>query len=89
MAMTQMQIVRSLGEAKVWLENEISWGVPVAEPRHLDGRIGERISVKKATIETGSGHVPFNPKILDQVCRVIILRFDTEEMQMRSRWAHP
>ncbi len=41
MAMTQMQIIQSLGEAMAWLERELGWGVPVAELRHLNGRIGE------------------------------------------------
>lgn len=28
MAMTQMQIIQSLGEAMSWLERELGWGVP-------------------------------------------------------------
>ena len=41
MAMTQMQIIQSLSEAMSWLEKELAWGVPAAELRHLNGRIGE------------------------------------------------
>lgn len=41
MALTQMQIIQSLGEAMNWLEREISWGANPAELRHLMGRIGE------------------------------------------------
>lgn len=41
MALTQMQLIQSLGEALAWLEREINWGVPATELRHLCGRIGE------------------------------------------------
>lgn len=41
MALTQIQIIQSLGEAMNWLERELTWGVPPAELRHLIGRIGE------------------------------------------------
>ena len=41
MALTQMQIIQSLGEALNWFERELQWGVPSAELRHLSGRIGE------------------------------------------------
>jgi hypothetical protein len=41
MALTQMQIIQSLGEAMSWFEREINWGVPPTELRHLCGRIGE------------------------------------------------
>ncbi|PQJ27451.1 DUF6998 domain-containing protein [Rubritalea profundi] len=41
MALTQIQIIQSLGEAMNWLERELSWGVAMAEQRHLVGRIGE------------------------------------------------
>lgn len=41
MALTQMQLIQSLGEAMAWFEREISWGVPATELRHLCGRIGE------------------------------------------------
>ncbi len=41
MALTQMQIIQSLGEAMNWLERELSWGSNPAELRHLMGRIGE------------------------------------------------
>ena len=41
MALTQIQIIQSLGEAMNWLERELSWGVAPAEQRHLVGRIGE------------------------------------------------
>lgn len=41
MALTQMQIIQSLGEAMSWFERELNWGVPPTELRHLCGRIGE------------------------------------------------
>lgn len=41
MALSQIQIIRSLGDALGWLEKEIQWGVNPAELRHLTGRIGE------------------------------------------------
>ena len=41
MALTQIQIIQSLGEAMNWLERELSWGVAIQEQRHLIGRIGE------------------------------------------------
>lgn len=110
MALTQMQLIQSLGEALAWLEREINWGVPPTELRHLCGRIGElyvamltngqmaiqvnqrgydvvsgtgeRISVK-TTAQTGyEGHAAFNRNSLDQVDRIVILRINTEEMQV-------
>ncbi|WP_100657005.1 DUF6998 domain-containing protein [Alteromonas flava] len=41
MALTQVQIIQSLGEAMSWLDRELGWGVPVTELTHLSGRIGE------------------------------------------------
>jgi hypothetical protein len=41
MALTQMQLIQSLGEAMSWFERELTWGVPATELRHLCGRIGE------------------------------------------------
>jgi hypothetical protein len=41
MAISQMALIQSLGEAMSWLEREIAWGVPATELRHLCGRIGE------------------------------------------------
>jgi len=41
LALSQMQIIQSLGEAMNWLGREISWGENPAELRHLLGRIGE------------------------------------------------
>lgn len=41
MSLSQTQIIRSLGEALAWFEKELSWGTPIAELRHLTGRIGE------------------------------------------------
>lgn len=40
MALSQMQLIQSLGEAPAWFEREV-WGVPATELRHLCGRIGE------------------------------------------------
>ena len=45
---------------------------------------GERVSVKTTTMMTGSGHVSFNPNTLDIVDRVIILRVNTDEMQIET-----
>jgi hypothetical protein len=41
MAISQMALIQSLGEAMAWLEREVAWGVPATELRHLCGRIGE------------------------------------------------
>ena len=41
MSLSQVQIIRSLGEALAWFEKELSWNVAPAELRHLTGRIGE------------------------------------------------
>lgn len=41
MAITQMALIQSLGEAMAWFEKEVEWGVPPTELRHLCGRIGE------------------------------------------------
>ncbi len=41
MALTQMQIIQSLGEAMSWFERERGWGVQATEMPHLCGRIGE------------------------------------------------
>lgn len=112
MALTQMQLIQSLGEAMNWLERELQWGVPPTELRHLCGRIGElyaalitngrmadavnqqgydvvsaqgeRISVKTTAMMGSNGHVAFNPNSLAQVDRVIVLRVNTEEMQVET-----
>ncbi|TCJ25773.1 hypothetical protein E0X81_08065 [Halomonas sp. GDM18] len=112
MALSQMQIIQSLGEAMAWFERELNWGVPPTELRHLCGRIGElyaalitngqmatevnqrgydvvsgdgeRISVKTTAMMSGGGHVTFNPRSLDEVERIIILRINTEEMQIEK-----
>jgi hypothetical protein len=111
MALTQMQLIQSLGEAMAWLERELNWGVPATELRHLCGRIGElyaamitngqmatevnqrgydvvsgegeRISVK-TTATAGAGPVSFNPRSMSEVDRVIVLRINTDEMQVES-----
>lgn len=110
MALTQMQIIQSLGEAMSWFERELSWGVPPTELRHLSGRIGElyaalitngqmatevnqhgydvvsdlgeRVSVKTTAMMGGSGQISFNPNTLEQVDRIVILRINTDEMQV-------
>jgi hypothetical protein len=112
MALTQMQIIQSLGEAMSWFERELSWGVPPTELRHLCGRIGElyaalitngqmatevnqkgydvvsgngeRISVKTTAMMGPSGHVNFNTNTFQIVDRVIILRINTEDMQVET-----
>ncbi len=110
MALTQMQIIQSLGDSMAWFERELQWGVPPTELRHLIGRIGElyaalitngqmatevnqkgydvvgddgeRISVKTTAMMSGNGHISFNPSTLKEVDRVIVLRVNTEEMQI-------
>ena len=110
MALTQMQLIQSLGEAMAWFERELNWGVPPTELRHLCGRIGElyaavitngqlatevnqkgydvvagngeRISVKTTAMTGAAGHISFNASTLDHVDRVVVLRVDTEEMQV-------
>jgi hypothetical protein len=110
LALTQMQIIQSLGEAMNWLEREVSWGANPAELTHLMGRIGElyvamytngnmadnvnekgydvvtkdneRISVKTTSLSRRQGHISFNPNTLQYVDRVIILRFNAEEMEL-------
>lgn len=112
MALTQMQLIQSLGEAMAWFERELNWGVPPTELRHLCGRIGElyaalitngqmatqvnqqgydvvsadgeRISVKTTATMGLGGHVSFNPNSLEFVDRVIVLRINTEEMQIET-----
>ena len=39
--LSQVQIIRSLGEALAWFEKELAWGVQPAQLGHLTGRIGE------------------------------------------------
>ncbi len=110
MPLTQMQIIQSLGDAMSWFERELAWGVPPAELRHLNGRIGElyaalitngqmatnvnqhgydvvaesgeRVSVKTTSMMSGGGHISFNPNTLELADRVIILRMNTDEMQI-------
>ena len=110
MALTQMQLIQSLGEAMAWFERERQWGVPATELRHLCGRIGElyaalitngqmaldvnqhgydvvsalgeRISVKTTAMMGSSGNINFNQNSLEHVDRIIILRVNTEEMQV-------
>jgi hypothetical protein len=117
MALTQMQIIQSLGEAMSWFERELQWGVKPAELRHLSGRLGElyaalmtngqmatevnqqgydvvsasgeRISVKTTSMMGPSGHIAFNVNALDKVDRVIILRINTDEMQIETLLNEP
>jgi len=107
MALSQIEIIKSLGRALEWMEKELSWGSPVAELRHLTGRIGElyvamitlgqladsvnqrgydvissegqKISVKTIT---SSNHVAFNRNTIIEVDRIIIVRINTEDMQI-------
>ena len=44
--------------------------------------IGERISVKTTAKMDSNGYISFNPLTLNEVDRVIILRINTEEMQI-------
>lgn len=41
MAISQMALIQSLGDAMSWFEREVAWGVQATELRHLCGRIGE------------------------------------------------
>lgn len=41
MALTQMELIQSLGEAMRWFQKEVAWGVDPAELSHLCGRMGE------------------------------------------------
>lgn len=112
MALTQMQIIQSLGEAMAWFERELQWGVPPTELRHLCGRIGElyaalikngqmavsvnqrgydvvsalgeRVSVKTTAKMNHVGNVSFNPRSLSEVDRVIVLRINTEDMEVET-----
>lgn len=112
MALTQMQIIQSLGEAMSWFERELGWGVPPTELRHLCGRIGElyaalitngqmatevnqkgydvvsgdgeRISVKTTAMMGSGGNINFNTNTFELVDRIIILRINTEEMQVET-----
>lgn len=112
MAITQMQLIQSLGEAMAWFEREIQWSVPPTELRHLCGRIGElyaalitngqmalavnqkgydvvsaqgeRISVKTTAMMGGGGHITFNSNSLGEIDRIIVLRVNTEEMQIET-----
>jgi hypothetical protein len=45
---------------------------------------GERISVKTTAMMGSNGHVAFNPRSLSQVDRVIVLRINTEDMQVET-----
>ena len=110
MALTQMQLIQSLGEAMSWFERELSWEVKPTSLVHLCGRIGElyaalitngqmatkvnqegydvvsgngeKISVKTTAKMDAGGHVSFSASTLDLVDRVIILRMNTDEMQI-------
>jgi hypothetical protein len=112
MALTQMQIIQSLGEAMAWFERELGWGVKPTQMTHLCGRIGElyaalitngqmatevnqkgydvvselgeKVSVKTTATMGSSGNINFNRKTLELVDRVIVLRLNTEEMQIET-----
>ena len=64
MALSQVQIIRSLADALAWFEKELSWGVPQAELRHLTGRIGELYA---AMITRGQMALAVNQKGYDVV----------------------
>lgn len=48
------------------------------------GGDGEKISVKTTAMMGTGGHVNFNSNTLDQVDRIIVLRVNTEEMQVET-----
>lgn len=64
MALTQMQLIQSLGEAMAWFERELNWGVAPTELRHLCGRIGELYA---AVISNGQMANQVNQKGYDVV----------------------
>lgn len=64
MALTQIQIIQSLGEAMTWFDRELNWGVPPTELRHLIGRIGELYA---ALITNGQMATEVNQKGYDVV----------------------
>lgn len=67
MALTQMQLIQSLGEAMAWFEREINWGIQATELRHLCGRIGELYA---ALITNGQMAIEVNQKGYDVVSAV-------------------
>ena len=64
MAISQMALIQSLGEAMSWFEREVTWGVPPTEQRHLCGRIGE---LYVAVITNGQMATEVNQKGYDVV----------------------
>ena len=64
MSLSQVQIIRSLGEALAWFEKELAWNVEAAELRHLTGRIGELYA---AMISRGQMALAVNQKGYDVV----------------------
>lgn len=64
MALSQTQIIRSLGDALAWMEKEIQWEVSPAQLGHLTGRIGELYA---AMITRGQMALSVNQKGYDVV----------------------
>lgn len=60
--MSQIQLIRALGDAMAWFERELDWEVPPTELRHLCGRIGELYA---AIITNGSMALNVNQKGFD------------------------
>jgi hypothetical protein len=117
MALTQMQIIQSLGEAMSWFERELEWEVQPTQLPHLIGRIGElyaalitngqmathvnqrgydvvsgigeKVAVKTTAVMGHHSHISFNANTLDLADRVIILRINTEEMQIETLLNEP
>jgi len=46
--------------------------------------LGERVSVKTTATMGSNGSITFNPRTLNQVDRIIILRINTEDMQIET-----
>ena len=67
MALSQMQLIQSLGEAMAWFERELNWGVSATELRHLCRRIGELYA---ALITNGQMATQVNQKGYDVVSSV-------------------
>lgn len=88
MALTQVQIIQSLGEAMNWLEREVSWGVALAEQKHLTGRIGELYA---ALITNGQMALETNQAGYDVVSsnnERISVKTTTQKVMQKSHAGH-
>jgi hypothetical protein len=85
MAISQMALIQSLGEAMSWFEREVAWGVPATELRHLCGRIGELFV---AVITNGRMATEVNQKgsvaIVSKGRRKVARRFEIKKPGCRT-----